>query len=276
MLRNPFWTFFLLIACCLLFFIDVGSSLVAPATFSSVTAFSPIKKHLLFDYPKAMELEDTLIEKDARGALTRADEPKIQEAENASIWGGVSLTLFSYITGVPISPHPSLSLHFFCEKIHQGEVWRLFTPALLHGSLLHLLFNITWLYILGKQIELHIGGCRYVFFILVPGIITNAAQYVMSGFAFLGFSGILFAMASFIATRQRLFPEEGFFIEKSLYTFLKGTVWFFAALSLIIFAIECYVKHPIFSLGLANAAHITGLLSGICLGRCHLFSPKSG
>ena len=79
-------------------------------------------------------------------------------------------------------------------------------------------------------------------------------------------------MASFIATRQRLFPEEGFFIEKSLYTFLKVTVILSILGSLLLFGLECYFGHPLLSFGLANAAHVAGLLSGIWLGKWTLFS----
>ena len=39
------------------------------------------------------------------------------------------------------------------EKIRQGELWRLFTPCILHRDFLHILFNMIWVWILVKQIE---------------------------------------------------------------------------------------------------------------------------
>lgn len=275
--KIPFCTYFLLALCALLYFIDAGTTLLSPSLpAASTTAFSPLKKTLLFDYPHAIALEDILIEKEAREPLSLQDEPLIKELYQSSFWGGLSLPLFVHLTGLSIIPHPSSSPHLLFEMIRQGQVWRLFTPALLHGSFLHLLFNMTWLYVLGKQIEVHIGAFRYLLFILLTGIFSNTAQYLLGGYAFLGFSGVLFAMAAFIATRQRLFPQEGFFLEKSLYRFLVGTVVVLTAISLILFLAECTIRAPIFSVGLANGAHIIGLLSGMWLGRWRFFSAQSG
>jgi murein DD-endopeptidase MepM/ murein hydrolase activator NlpD len=39
------------------------------------------------------------------------------------------------------------------EKISQGQVWRLFTPCLMHRDFLHILFNMVWVWLLAKQVE---------------------------------------------------------------------------------------------------------------------------
>ncbi len=44
--------------------------------------------------------------------------------------------------------------------IAQGQLWRLFTPALLHGNLLHLLVNCYTLNHLGPTTEALFGGKR--------------------------------------------------------------------------------------------------------------------
>jgi len=45
--------------------------------------------------------------------------------------------------------------------IAQGEWWRLLTSTLLHGSILHLLFNMYALYWLGPQLERSLGHVRF-------------------------------------------------------------------------------------------------------------------
>ena len=236
-------TTLLLFACVLLFLIDVGTSAIAPSSpYPSVTAFNPLRKWLLFDYPHAVALEDLLIEKEATEPLSFIDSPTIDAFNKSSFWGGVSLSFFAHVTGLPMVPRPSIDHHLLFEKILQGELWRLFTPALLHGSLLHLLFNMTWLYVLGRQIEERIGGALYLLFVVLTGIFTNVTQYLVSGYAFLGFSGILLAMAAFIATRQKIFPKEGFFLEKHLYTFFKVVVFAFASLSLLLFGLVLFKR----------------------------------
>lgn len=271
--KRPFLTLVIFFTCVTLFLLDIGSASLAPAsTYSSVTTFYPFRQWLLFDYPSAIELEDTLIAKEAASSLSYEDEQALHALNTSSYWGGVSLSLFARIARLSLVPEPTFDPHLLFEKMLQGQFWRLFTPALLHGSLLHLLFNMAWLYILGRQIEERIGVSRYLLFIVLSGIITNISQYLMSGYAFLGFSGILLAMASFIMTRMRLFPNEGFFLEKALYTFLKVMVAASVVFSLVLFGIECFLHRPLFSTGFANTAHVMGLLSGIFLGKLRFFS----
>ena len=66
-------------------------------------------------------------------------------------------------------------------KIRQGEVWRLFTPVLLHGGILHLLFNMAWVWMFGRLIEQRLGSFKYLFLSIIVGVISNVAQYLMSG-----------------------------------------------------------------------------------------------
>ena len=110
-------------------------------------------------------------------------------------------------------------MFLFFEKIRQGEVWRLFTPCLLHFDFLHILFNMAWLWILGKQIEERIHWKKLGLLILIVGIVSNTAQYLVSGPSFLGFSGIVVGMAGFIWMRQRNAPWEGYPLSRIVFCF---------------------------------------------------------
>ncbi len=57
------------------------------------------------------------------------------------------------------------------DLIHNGQLWRLLTPMLLHASIPHIFFNMYAVYVLGPGLEQAFG--RWRFFIL----------YVLSGFA---------------------------------------------------------------------------------------------
>ena len=48
------------------------------------------------------------------------------------------------------------------ELIVAGQLWRLITPVLLHGGLLHLGFNMYALYILGPGLERYFGHLRFL------------------------------------------------------------------------------------------------------------------
>jgi membrane associated rhomboid family serine protease len=67
----------------------------------------------------------------------------------------------------------------------QGEYWRLFTALFLHAGLLHLLFNLFALYILGPPLERSIGPVRFTMCYLISGFASS------SGVVFLTAIGVV-------------------------------------------------------------------------------------
>ncbi len=58
--------------------------------------------------------------------------------------------------------------------VENGEYYRLFTVALLHGGLWHLAFNLLALYALGTPLENYFGKGRYLLnFICLPNLWIN-------------------------------------------------------------------------------------------------------
>jgi len=156
-------------------------------------------------------------------------------------------------------------------KIKEGELWRLFTPALLHGNFLHILFNMLWLWLLGKETESRIGKLRYLVLMILLGVICNTAQYVTSGPLFMGYSGVVCGLGGFIWVRQKKAPWEG-------YTVPPGTLLFlfiFILGMLVLQGIALFVATMAwgeFSVGrIGNTAHIVGLVSGMIFARIPLF-----
>ncbi|HMJ88660.1 MAG TPA: rhomboid family intramembrane serine protease, partial [Candidatus Acidoferrum sp.] len=50
--------------------------------------------------------------------------------------------------------------------VREGEVWRLFTPVLIHFSFLHILFNTMWVRDLGSLFEARLGSWYFGAFVL--------------------------------------------------------------------------------------------------------------
>jgi GlpG protein len=84
--------------------------------------------------------------------------------------------------------YPEPGLVGFLPEIHAGEVWRLFTPVLVHFGPAHLLFNMLWLFQLGGMIESRQGHLRFALLTLALAIGSNVAQYTAAG---PGFGGIV-------------------------------------------------------------------------------------
>lgn len=272
-------TYYIILLCSLLF---LGEILTQPENWPVPSSLpltplyaSPVKQMLVFDYPLPYELFNKFVEKFTPEKVLNPQELPI-DAENTlakilnlRYWEGLYQTILDYFKTHTFSM-PDVPLF---EKIRQGEVWRLFTPALLHGDIFHILFNMLWLYALGRQMEEKLGGLRYLFFILLTGVIVNTAQYLMTGSNFLGFSGILCAMITFVATRQDLAAWEGYRFDRMtklfIYVFIFGMFFF----QLVSFAVEVTTNTSI-SPGIANTAHLTGLALGAILGRFPFFAWK--
>ena len=82
------------------------------------------------------------------------------------------------------------------ELILQGQVWRLITPALLHGSLLHIAFNMYALYSLGSSMERYYGHRRYLLLYIIGAFCGNALSFLLSPKASIGASTAVFALVA--------------------------------------------------------------------------------
>jgi membrane associated rhomboid family serine protease len=80
--------------------------------------------------------------------------------------------------------------------VSNGDWWRLVTAMFLHGSLLHLMFNMLALYWLGTIIEQALGTPRFLLVYFVSGLAGSAgALWLSSAFAVtVGASGAIFGM----------------------------------------------------------------------------------
>ena len=76
-----------------------------------------------------------------------------------------------------------------------GDWWRLITSAFLHGSLVHIAFNMLALWWLGAPVELALGRARYLGLYLVSGLAGAAGALVANPNALtVGASGAIFGL----------------------------------------------------------------------------------
>ena len=134
------------------------------------------------------------------------------------------------------------------ELILEGQLWRLFTPMFLHGSILHLLFNMYALYALGRGLERYYGHARYLALYLLSGFAGNVISFLFSPNPSLGAStaifGLLGAEGVFLYRNRSLFGA-------SARTALTNVVTI-AAINLVLGL----------SPGIDNWGHVGGLVGG--------------
>jgi len=135
------------------------------------------------------------------------------------------------------------------ELILAGQYWRLVTPVFLHGSILHLGFNMYALYILGRRMEKLYGSIRFLGLYLIAGISGNLFSFLLTQSPSLGSStavfGLLGAEGIFIYQHRNLFGDQ-------FRTALRQIIQV-AGVNLLIGL----------SPGIDNWGHIGGLLGGI-------------
>lgn len=76
------------------------------------------------------------------------------------------------------------------------EVYRLITSAFLHAGLLHLIFNMYALYIIGPQLESFFGRTKYLIIYLVSAIMGNLLSllFLSDTYVSVGASGAIFGL----------------------------------------------------------------------------------
>ena len=142
--------------------------------------------------------------------------------------------------------------HEFIE-IKNGQIWRVFTPMLLHANWLHLIFNMLWLYQLGGMIERDKGGWYTLKLVLIFSAAANTAQYIVSGGNFLGMSGVVYGLFGFVWMKSQFESNINYFLTNFTIGFL----------------LTIYILFSIGFLGggrIANTNHGVGLCAGMIYG----------
>ena len=135
-----------------------------------------------------------------------------------------------------------------------GEYWRLWTVTLLHGDLLHLLFNMYALYLAGPIVERWYGRVRFLLFYLVLAAAGSTGSFVFGGdVPAVGASGAIFGLFGMLLAAGRLHHP----VDRQSRA-LVGQVGMLIVLNLVLG----------FSSGgtIDNFAHLGGLVAGLWLG----------
>ncbi|MFU8816110.1 MAG: rhomboid family intramembrane serine protease [Pseudomonadales bacterium] len=156
---------------------------------------------------------------------------------------------------LPVAALPSLP-----ELLARLEIWRWFTPMLLHFSVLHLGFNCAITVELGRRAERGLGSGGFVLLVLAMAAVSNLIQYAFGGNPlFGGLSGVAYGLLGFVLTMNRLAPAV------PEWQLPKGL-----AIGLLIFLVIFTTGiTEAFGLFIANAAHWGGLASGVLLALAH-------
>ncbi|MCK2073038.1 rhomboid family intramembrane serine protease GlpG [Aeromonas caviae] len=152
--------------------------------------------------------------------------------------------------GLPI--FDELAFHPTLAQFTDWQAWRYITPAFIHFSVLHLVFNLLWWWYLGGQIEQRLGSGKLFILLIVGAALPNIAEFFASGPRFGGLSGVVYALLGYSWLRARLQPACGLAMPPALMGFML--VWLVLGF------------FDMLGTSTANMAHLVGLLVGLLQG----------
>lgn len=136
------------------------------------------------------------------------------------------------------------------DMILQGQPWRLVTAIFLHGSLLHIGFNMWVLMDIGPQLEELYGSARYLFIFTLTGV----AGYILSAFTLHDSVGASGALLGLIGVMLAVTTRRSGAAMQMLRSQLIRWLIYIAVLGLVMSGID-------------NYAHAGGFAAGFLLGR---------
>lgn len=176
-------------------------------------------------------------------------------------------TIFSALSCVDLASYRATDNQWI--SLQRGEVWRLISPMFLHGATFHLLFNMMALYTLGSVVE-RIHGSGFLAGLLIVSqigatllqmgipMLQIPALTEISGLPIaIGASGAVFGVFGFIWIRPMVQPGYPVEIPPINVALMLG------------FLVVCFTP---WVPGIANGAHVGGLLIGVAVAAAW---PKS-
>ncbi len=177
-----------------------------------------------------------------------------------AVVGTVQLTVGIWFLSNP-NLSPIMTAGIVKPAIWQGEVWRLLTGTLLHGNIIHFIFNFLALMGLGKLVEVLTHAIYVPLVFLISAFAGSVLSLLLLPHATsVGASGGILGLLGFLvilAVKQRKYLPSNFV------RLLLIDVIYIAATGLLAYQV------------IDNAAHFGGFMAGLLLGAILLPNGKS-
>ncbi len=136
------------------------------------------------------------------------------------------------------------------EPWRLGQWWTIFTAIYLHGSILHILFNVLWIRQLGPAVEQLFGPARLMVIFTVAGAVGFLVSNWVGHPFTIGASGAVFGLLGAIVA----------FGKKRGGTFGAMVLRQYGYMALMMFVLSFFIR------AVNNAAHAGGFVGGLLAG----------
>jgi membrane associated rhomboid family serine protease len=143
--------------------------------------------------------------------------------------------------------------------IWTGQVWRPLTTTLLHGGLLHAVFNLYWLVRFGSPLEARFGSFRFALVFVLLSYMSMLPQFIVSTYnsppvMIVGLSGVIYGLLGILIIGRRRHPELNAVCDAAMIQFM------------LFWLVLCILLTRMGMLPVANIAHAGGLVFGLLYG----------
>jgi membrane associated rhomboid family serine protease len=146
-----------------------------------------------------------------------------------------------------------VSLFLDSAGIQRGQVWRLFTDIFPHVNIIHLFFNLSWIWAFGIVVERSFGHLKTALLILLFAVVSSGAQFALSCQG-VGLSGVGYAYFGMLWMLSRNDPRYAVVMQKQTVNLFLG--WF----------VLCVVLSFAHVWNVGNVAHGAGAIVGVLVG----------
>lgn len=132
--------------------------------------------------------------------------------------------------------------------------WGLLTTIFIHGSWLHLAFNMIWLLQLGRILENTLSPLAYLAFLIGAAAVGSGCQVLISGQTGIGMSGVVYAMFALMWAGRGMYPAWALVATRDNLRYF------------VLWGLFCVAATWMHFMNIANGAHGGGFLFGLCIG----------
>jgi membrane associated rhomboid family serine protease len=172
------------------------------------------------------------------------------------------------LTGMlPVGTRFSMGPGVYCLTDPGLQLSHLFTSMFLHGSWMHLIGNMWFLWLFGNNIEDSMGRLRFVAFYLLTGLAAAFGQVITSPDSVIPMVGASGAISGVMGAYLILYPRVKVYVLIPIFIFFTSIAlpaWMMLGYWFVIQLLTGLVTSSDMG-GVAVWAHVAGFLAGIAL-----------
>lgn len=168
---------------------------------------------------------------------------------------------------VPVGTEFPIGRGLLCTTDPGRQVSHLFTSMFLHGSWMHLIGNMWFLWLFGNNVEDSMGRLRFLAFYLLSGLVAAAGQIITSPSTVIPMVGASGAISGVMGAYLILYPRVKVYVLVPIFIFFTSVAlpaWMMLGYWFLLQLASGFLSSNDVG-GVAVWAHVAGFLAGLLM-----------